>query len=606
VKSSITIGNAGGYWGDDPNALLRQVEGGRLDYISIDFLAEITMSIMQKQRSRDPSAGFARDFLPMLEQVLGTLMDRKTVIITNAGGVNPEGCAEAIGRMAQQLGLKPRISVVYGDDILQRIPELQASGENFRNMESGEGFEDVADRVRAANVYFGAWPVVEALKDQPHIIITGRVTDTGITLAPMIHEFGWKQNDWNKLAAGIVAGHLIECGSQATGGNFTDWRKVKSFDNIGYPIVEVYPDSSFVLTKHPGTGGLVSVDTAREQLFYEMGTPNSYITPDVVADFSTIQLQQDGPDRVRVSGVMGCEPTPLYKVSMAYADGFKAQGQILISGPDARDKSELFADIFWRRCANLNFTERGTEHVGWNACHRSIGHRQDGNEIILKLSARADEQEPLKIFSKLVPSLILGGPAGVAVLGGAPKVQEVVSYWPALIPKTKVAARIATYADGKRADRALPPQIEGKFEQRPAEHDRADAPSQSLQQLLKKHDEAQAIPLSRICLGRSGDKGDTCNIGIMARSDAAYDFLKQHLTAQLVKDWFQELCDGPVIRYPVPSLKGFNFLLEQSLGGGGTRTLRSDAQGKTFAQALLRQRMFIPESVLRSVGADSE
>ncbi len=601
MKTKISIGNAGGYWGDDPNALFRQIEGGRLDYVSIDFLAEITMSIMQKQRSRDPSAGFARDFLPMLERVLGTVMDRGTVIITNAGGVNPEGCAESIIKMARMMGLSPKVGVVFGDDIMSNLADLQRSGEKFQNMETGEDFAGVANRIQAANIYFGAWPVAECLKDKPNIIVTGRVTDTGITLGPMIHEFGWQKNDWDKLASGIVAGHLIECGSQATGGNFTDWHKVKSYERIGYPIVEVNSDSSFVLTKHPGSGGLVSVDTAREQLFYEMGTPNTYITPDVVADFSTIQLIQEAPDRVRVTGVKGLEPTPLYKVSMAYNDGFKIQGQILISGPNARAKSEAFADIFWRRCADISFSETGTEHVGWNACHQSLGHKSDANEIILKLSARAETQEPLKLFSKQVPALILGGPPGVAVLGGAPKVQEVVSYWPALMPKTKIMPKLSIISESMRTDRILANQIEGRFVERPCEMDEATQPTRTPQQALAHQNDPAYVDLLKICLARSGDKGDTCNIGVMARSQKAYDFLKENLTAQLVKDWFQELCQGKVKRYPVPNMLGFNFLLEESLGGGGTRSLRSDAQGKTFAQALLRQRMKIPIEVLRSI-----
>ena len=263
----IKIGNAGGYWGDDPNALFRQVNGGRLDYITMDFLAEVTMSIMQKQRSHDPSLGYARDFIPMLEGVLAKVLKDKTKIITNAGGVNPEACAAAIAAMAKKMGLNPRISVVYGDDILERLDELQKKGCEFSNMENGQKFADVASRIEAANVYFGAAPVVAALQDDPDIIITGRVTDTGITLAAMIHEFGWDMGDWDRLAAGIVAGHIIECGCQSTGGNFTDWRQVESWDNIGYPIVEVHPDGTFVVTKHANSGGLVSVDTVREQLF---------------------------------------------------------------------------------------------------------------------------------------------------------------------------------------------------------------------------------------------------------------------------------------------------------------------------------------------------
>ncbi|MEZ4742211.1 MAG: acyclic terpene utilization AtuA family protein [Bdellovibrionota bacterium] len=384
----LKIANAGGYWGDDPHALKRQVYGGQLDYISLDFLAEVTMSIMQKQRSRNPKMGYARDFIGMLKEVLPELLKNKTRIITNAGGINPEACAEAIEALANSLGLKVKIAIVYGDDILPHVQELEQKGASFTNMETNEQFPLIRDRLESANVYFGAAPVVEALKWEPDIIITGRVTDTGITVAPMIYEFGWSYDDWDKIAHGIIAGHMMECGCQVTGGNFSDWQKVPTYKEMGYPIAEVSPDGSFVITKHENTGGLVSVDTVREQTFYEMGNPKAYLTPDVVADFSTIKLEQAGKNRVKVFGIKGYEPTDLYKISMAYRDGYKAQGSIVISGPNARAKAEAFADIFWNR-AGEDFLERDTEYYGWNACHRSLGHAEDGNEILC-----AWEQDP--------------------------------------------------------------------------------------------------------------------------------------------------------------------------------------------------------------------
>ncbi|NBQ52622.1 MAG: DUF1446 domain-containing protein [Proteobacteria bacterium] len=515
TKDIIRIGNAGGYWGDDPDALKRQVRGGHLDYISMDFLAEVTMSIMQKQRSHDPKLGYARDFISMLEDVLPDILKNRTKIITNAGGVNPQGCAEAIVALGKRMGLKPKVAIVYGDDILTDIRRLQSEGCEFRNMESGTDFAEVASRIESANIYFGAAPVADALKWDPDIIVTGRVTDTGITVGAMLHEFGWSTTDWNKLAAGVIAGHVIECGTQATGGNFTDWRKVPSFANMGFPVLEVHRDGTFVVTKHPGTGGLVSVDTVREQLFYEMGNPHAYITPDVVADFATIRLTQDGTDRVRVSGIKGYEPTPFYKVSMAYADGFKSIGAIAMSGPDARAKAEVFAKNFWGRFEPNEFTETSTEYFGWNACHRSLGGTNDGNEILLRLGARSSDEKKLRRFGKFIPSLILSGPPGVCVIGG--------------------------------------------------------------------------------------DKGDMANIGIMARSSKAFAFLDQYLTAQRVKDLFQEICLGSVTRYRLPNMEGLNFLLDESLGGGGTVTLRTDAQGKTFAQALLRQKILIPKDVLEGL-----
>lgn len=607
-STTLRIGNAGGYWGDDPEALERQVRGGQLDYVTMDFLAEITMSIMQKQRSQDSALGYARDFIPMLSRILPDLLAKKTRIITNAGGVNPAACAAAISKLAQDLGLKLKIAVVHGDDILPKLPSLRAGGAQFDNMESGAKFAGVAERVMAANVYFGAAPVVAALRWEPDIIVTGRVTDTGITLAAMIHEFGWDSGDWDRLASGIVAGHIIECGSQSTGGNFTDWRLVSSWANMGYPIVEVEPDGSFVVTKHPNTGGLVSVDTVREQLFYEMGNPKAYITPDVVADFSTIKLAAAGKDRVRVHGVKGYEPTALYKVSMAYGDGFKANGAIVISGPDARAKAEAFAEIFWAKAKHPDLIETSTEYFGWNACHRSLVQADDGNEIMLRLGARAKTEGPLKRFGKLIPALILGGPPGVCVLGGVPKPQEVVSYWPALMPKSIVRPEIARFDDasGKLVDaRQVDLERVGSFRPDESVDQTATAAKQTIESVLssgsKPSDSANLLPLSTICLGRSGDKGDTANIGVLARSPKAFAFIEQWLTAQLVKDFFQEICHGRVVRYKLPGLSGLNFLLEESLGGGGTVTLRTDAQGKTFAQALLAQHAPIPADVLEEV-----
>ncbi len=600
MSRTISIGNAGGYWGDDPNALERQVFGGRLDYITMDFLAEITMSILQKQRSGDAEAGYARDFLPMLKKVLPKLMADGTTIITNAGGVNPQACAQAIAKLASELGLAPRIAIVYGDDILPDLDRLQGSGIAFDNMEDGSRFAPVAARIQAANIYFGAAPVVEALKWKPNIVVTGRVTDTGITLAPMIYEFGWKLNDWTRLAHGIVAGHIIECGSQSTGGNFTDWEKVESFDRIGYPIVEVSEDGSFIVTKHRGSGGLVSVDTVREQLFYEMGSPTAYLTPDVVADFSSIKLEQAGQDRVRVFGIRGFEPTPLYKVSMAYEDGFKATGSIMISGPNARKKAEAYARIFWNRCPGP-FEETLTEYVGYDSCHRSLVHKTDGNEILLRLGARAKEEKDLRLFGKMIPSLILSGPPGVAVIGGVPKATKVMSYWPALMPKTAVHPKIAYFEKGVLiAEKSVIDTPTGNFKANELDAQIATNASQTVEQALIDHAAPTSAPLAVIALARSGDKGDTANIGVLARSQEAYDFLNKYLTAQKVKDWFQELCAGKVTRYQLPGMMGFNFLLEEALGGGGTRTLRIDAQGKTFAQALLAQKILIPANLLKA------
>ncbi len=609
-KKIIKIGNASGYWGDDPFALKRQVENGRLDYITMDFLAEVTMSIMQKQKNKDPHAGYARDFLVQLEDVLPTLLKNKTKIITNAGGINVRECALAVAQLAKKLGLKCKVAAVYGDDILADLDKLNSSFKNgFANMDTDESFDKIRTRVEAANVYFGAWPVVEALKNwDPDIIVTGRVTDTGITLAAMIHEFNWQVNAWDKLASGIVAGHILECGAQSTGGNFTDWHEVEKkgdgFNNIGYPIAEVSDSGEFVITKHAGTGGYVSVDTVREQLFYEMGHPKAYITPDVVADFSTIQLKADGKNRVRVFGVRGFAPTETYKISIAYTDGFKCTGGIIVSGPQARAKAEKFSEIFWKKLDKEKFIAKETEYVGWNSCHRSLAHTEEGVEIFLRFGALASAKEALVRFGKLLPALILSGPPGVAVVGGVPKVQDVVSYWPALMPKHLVTPKIACVENEKILEEKLGSITPtGQFDPKKNEVQKqiSDKTSLSVQEYLQSQNDDTLTPLSAIALARSGDKGDTSNIGLIARSAKAYEFLKEQVTAQFVKNAFQELCYGKVTRYEVPNLQGFNFLLDEALGGGGTMSLRIDAQGKTMSHALLRQKFLIPKNILDEI-----
>src|SRR5436190_361170 len=363
----IRIANAGGYWGDDLSQFRRQLELGPVDYVTLDFLAEITMSIMQKQRSRDPRAGYARDFVAQVAESLPLLVERGARAVTNAGGVNPLACRGALLETAQHRGFSIEVAAVVGDDLMQRLGELNAAGVSLDDMDTGASFARVRDRISSANAYYGAWPVVEALASGAQIVVTGRCTDTGITLAPMIHAFGWQPDDWDRLASGIVAGHIVECGAQSTGGNFTDWRRIRHFETIGYPLLEVSADGSFVVTKHPGTGGAVTVRTVKEQLLYEMGDPRGYITPDVVADFATIQLEQLGRDRVRVWGVKGRPAPGSLKVSASYFDGHTASGSLIISGPAAEAKARAFADLFWKRL-DLTFDATHTELIGHSAC----------------------------------------------------------------------------------------------------------------------------------------------------------------------------------------------------------------------------------------------
>ena len=590
AKRRIKIGNAGGYWGDDLGALQRQVEGGDLDYVGIDFLAEITMSIMQKQRSRNPELGYASDFLPQMRDVWKTAAKKGTKVLCNAGGVNPEGLGAALVALAKELGVKQTVGVVTGDDLMDQLDELTPY---LDNMETGEPFAPIRDRVAAANAYFGAAPIVAALNAGADVVVTGRCTDTALTMAPLIHEFGWAVDDWDKLASSVVAGHILECGAQSTGGNFTDWRTVKSFQNVGYPVLIAKPSGDFTVTKHARTGGMVSSGTVREQLVYEMGDPATYITPDVTADFRTIQLSEGATNKVNVSGVKGRPAPDNLKVSIAYRDGWKASGSVIICGPDALAKAEAFANILWDR---LPFEVEGksVEYVGHDACHRHMAPRGEPNEVYLRLGVRDPDRAKCVEFGKLLPSLILSGPPGVAITGGRPKAQEILAYWPALVPREKVKMQVAVRAPGKRSKTVkvpLPPA--------PGPGTPAKLPTPELPE-LGKAGRTKKARLSEVAFGRSGDKGDTCNIGIVARSPLAYAWLRKYLTPGKIKRWFGDLVLGPVVRHEVPSILALNFLCEEALDGGGTRSLRLDAQGKTFAPAVLGREVLVPTKVLRS------
>lgn len=450
MKERIRIAAGQGFWGDLPDAPVRQVEGGPIDYLMLDYLAEVTMSIMQKQKARDPNAGYARDFVPLMRRILPACVERGIKVTANAGGVNVAGCAAAVRDVARDLGLAGRINIgmVTGDDILERVDELLSRGIELRNMDTDEPLSTVRDRIQSANAYLGAAPIVEGLNRGAHVVITGRATDTGLTLAPLIHEFGWAEDDWNRLAAGTIAGHIIECGAQCSGGNCQfNWQDIPDLANVGFPIAEASPDGTFVITKHDWTGGRVNLPSVKEQLVYEMGDPHEYITPDCVADFTTIQLADDGQDRVRVFGIEGRPATDFLKVSISYSAGYKAVGTLVYSWPDAYAKAEAADKILRARLdrLGLRFEQILTEFVGANATHGTLVGKPspDLAEVQLRVGVRGDDRKAIERFTKEIAPLILTGPPGVTgFAGGRPKVEEIVAYWPALIPKNEITARV--------------------------------------------------------------------------------------------------------------------------------------------------------------------
>ncbi|MDX1439187.1 MAG: acyclic terpene utilization AtuA family protein [Rubricoccaceae bacterium] len=450
MKDTIHIASGQGFWGDLQRAPIDQARKGPIDYLVMDYLAEVTMSIMQKQKLRDPEMGYARDFVDVVTELLLDIREKGFSIISNAGGVNPTGCADAIVRNARERGITGlKVAVVTGDDLLDQLDDLLEDGVDMKHMETGEPMTSVRDRLVSANAYLGAGPIVEALKQGADVVVTGRTTDTGLTLAPMIHEFGWSMDDWDKMAAGTVAGHILECGAQSSGGNFTDWATVPNMAEIGFPIVEARPDGTFSVTKHNGTGGLVSVGTVTEQLLYEIGDPKDYITPDCIADFTSIHLEQEGADRVRVHGIMGEANTEFYKVSAAYADGWKATSTLVYAWPDAAKKARAAADILKTRLDNLGlqFEEYRAELIGLNALSENdeaaVSKEADLDEVMLRVSVRGQDKEAVEIFGREIAPLILTGPSAVTgFAGGRPRPSEVIAYWPALIPKDRVKTEV--------------------------------------------------------------------------------------------------------------------------------------------------------------------
>jgi hypothetical protein len=445
----VRVAAAQGFWGDSLDAPRQQIERGPVDYLMLDYLAEVTMSILQKQKERDPTMGYARDFVGAVESVLPAVVDRGVKIIANAGGVNPSACATAVrGVLRRHSADGVRIGIVSGDDLLPRLDELLASGHELRNMDSGESLATVRDRVLAANAYLGSKPIVAALNNDAQIVITGRSTDTALTMAPLRFSFGWNDEDWDRLAAGIVAGHIIECGAQCSGGNcLFEWRSIPNLSDVGYPIVEGRADGTFTITKHPGTGGCVSVQSVTEQLLYEMGDPRSYVTPDVVADFTTIQLEQEGPNRVRVSGIRGRPATDKLKVSIAYESGFKAIGTLVYAWPDALEKAQLADRVLRERLERLGlrFDRVLTEFVGVNATHGPLTptRSDDAPEVQLRVGVRSEKRAAVERFSREIAPLVLNGPPSVTgFAGGRPKVEEIVAYWPALVDKSVIHPRV--------------------------------------------------------------------------------------------------------------------------------------------------------------------
>ncbi|MET4577956.1 acyclic terpene utilization AtuA family protein [Ottowia thiooxydans] len=597
----LRIGCASGFWGDSEAGASQLVRSGQIDYLVFDYLAEITMSLLARARAKSPDAGYAPDFVKVISSLAPEIKAQGIRVVANAGGVNPQACAQALAAALQEQGLSMHIAVVEGDDLADQVQVLRSEG--TREMFTQEAMP--ADFL-SVNAYLGAQPIAAALDAGAQVVITGRVVDSAVTLGPLVHEFGWAWNDWDKLSTGSLAGHVIECGTQCTGGIFTDWRRVPGWDNMGFPIAECDADgASFVLTKPADTGGLVEPATLAEQIVYEIADPCHYLLPDVTCDFSQVRLAQEGTDRVRVSGALGKPAPSTYKVSATWNDGWRVLGTLMIGGRDAADKARRVGESILKRCSRLlaergvsGFTETSLEALGSEATYGPHARTGDVREVVLKIAAKHPQRAAVDLLAReFAPSATAMAQGITGFAAGRPSPSPVVRLFSFLIAQERVTPRIQL--DGtavpfealRWGQSSKAPTPEGAPLAATEARAAASTPATDHQPTVR-------VPLLKLAHGRSGDKGDTSNIGIVARSDAAFRELQRVLTEDVVGNYFGHVTQEPVRRYELPGFNALNFVLQRALGGGGVASLRYDPQGKAFAQMLLDLEVEVAASVL--------
>jgi hypothetical protein len=597
IEKIVRIGGASGYWGDTASAPRQLVEKGGVDYLVFDYLAEVTMSILAKMRARSTEGGYATDFIALaMKPLIRDIAHRRIKVIANAGGVNLAACRKALEQIAAEAGVALRIGTVEGDDLMPRLGELRTLG--IRDLATGA---PLPETLLSVNAYLGAFPIAAALAAGADIVITGRCVDSALVLGPLIHEFGWRPQDYDLLAAGSLAGHLLECGAQVTGGNFTDWRDVvDGWSDMGFPIAEAHADGSLVVTKPARTGGLVSPLTVGEQMLYEIGDPRAYLLPDVACDFTAVRLVQQGKDRVLVTGARGRPPTATYKVSATYAGGFGSIGTMVVAGFDAAEKARANGAAILAKTRRMlagagleEFTEWAMQIVGAESLYGAGARPAAGEsrEVVLRLAIRHAKSEGAELFSKEFVGSGLSMSTGRCGLGaGRPSVSPIVRLHSFLIDKRKVDVTVRVA--GERV--ALPHSVTVGDADRP--------PPQGVAAVELPPGRRIEVPLIRLAVARSGDKGNDANIGVIARKPDYLPAIRAALTPEAVRRHFAHLAEGAVERFELPGIHALNFILRDSLGGGGTSSLRLDTQAKTYAQLLLGFPVAVPEGWANELG----
>ncbi len=597
MPKTVRIGCHSGFWGDTETAAVQLVRHGKVDYLVSDYLAEVTMSIMAAQKLRNPQAGYATDFVTAVMAPLAKeIAAQKIKVVTNAGGVNPLACREAVLKACEAAGVTLKVAVVLGDDILPRADEFRAAG--IKEMDTGA---ELPAKIVSMNAYLGGFPIARALAEGADVVITGRCVDSAVTLGALIHAFDWGAEDLDRLAAGTLCGHIIECGAQCNGGNFTDWRLVPDYDNMGFPIAEVSADGSFVLSKPDNTGGLITTATVAEQMLYEIGDPRAYMVPDVVCDFTNATYEQVGKDRVRVSGAKGRPPTDTYKVSTTWSDGFKFSSIFMLGGREAVAKGTHSAESIIKKTRRM-FAEKGMadyrdvsiEVIGSEATYGPHSRMHDAREVVVKIAAKHDQKEALSLLGREISPMSTGGVVGMTGSFGAGRVSPspVIRMFSCLVPKSRVPVTVDV--DGHRIALQEGARSGGfKLSSLPAEAPPAP----------RLGGETIEVPLVALAYGRSGDKGDNANIGIFARKPEYEPILDSEVTEEAVAHYFAHRIEGPVTRWRLPGINGFNFLLRQALGGGGMASLKADPLAKAFAQMLLDMPVRVPAELGRELRA---